>query len=862
MDACPSEDDLLALCRGTLAPDLRTLHLAHLDECDVCRRTTARLTDEEPATDAPATIGRYELREPIGAGAMGIVFAAYDPDLDRQIAIKLLRREHGEHGGDSQTGEPRLVREARALAKLAHPNVIAAYEVGRHDGDVYLAMELVDGGTLTSWLVAKQRSRREIVAAFVQAGEGLAAAHAAGIVHRDFKPDNVLVGTDGRIRVTDFGLASGGLTLGRSVPFDAGGVSLTRTGMLAGTPAYMAPEQLVGGAASERSDQFAWAVGLWTALFGVRPYAGDTVAALADAARAGTQQVVRGRDVPRGLRTALVRALAADPAARWPDMRAALEVVAPFAAPTRIRSLAIGGSVLAVAGTTVAVVLGGTREPAATCTVDARAIWDHPQREAVARVFAAASPGSKAIVATIDTTFARFQDRWMVARADACSLGAAGAARASCLDMQRVSAETLVRLFSTADASMVDRAVIAVANLPDPGTCSQPVAPVPPGKEGVARALEILLAQAQSLVGAQRFDEAEKLLAEITRTAEREGLLRIAALANLRDGERRSWTTRDAQVRIGREVLAVATRLGDRSLTFEALLALTFTHGQRGDHALADFLDEHAVQVAATLGDPPAPLATLAVGRCQRSWQRGTPPPSALEVCADARRRTVAAHGEDDYRVAEVDTEAGNVAFMLGRYDDAIALYRRSVQGFERLFGADTTRTLAPLGNLAEAFVRQGRPADAVPLFEQLLAKQPNGSLWDGLGQARRALADHAGALEAFGRSAEAGAAMGLPSVVCGGRVGEVEELLALGRGSALPAALARADEVCGPLDLTVERARLAFARAQHRDAIGDHRGVEKALAEATSLVAGAAADSPGARLAAELATWQRTHRR
>jgi tetratricopeptide (TPR) repeat protein len=791
---------------------------------------------------------------------MGVVFAAHDPELDRRVAVKLLRREHGVDGAD--TVEARLVREARALAKLAHPNVIAAYEVGRHDGEVFLAMELVDGGTLGSWLAAQPRARRAIVAAFLQAGEGLAAAHAAGIIHRDFKPDNVLVGADGRVRVTDFGLASGGLALGSGVPRDASGVALTRTGALAGTPAYMAPEQLDGAAASERSDQFAWAVALWTALFGARPFVGDTVPALAAAARAGKPRVIPGRDVPRGLQAALTRALAAAPGARWPTLRAALDAVAPFASPPATRRrIAIVAALVAVAAVAVAITLltRGGRGPA--CAVDAPGLWDAAQRDAVTRAFAAVAPRSAPIAATVDAGLTRYRDRWAAARADACRLGAAGAARVSCLDIQRVQADTLIRLFATADAATVERAVEAVADLPDPTACSRPPAPVPADRAALARALETRLAEAQAIVGARRPEQEVPIFDEIAATAQAAGLARIAALAQLGKGETLGPTDLEAQIRSGREVLAVATRIGDQELALEALLAMLFPYGQRGEHALATFIDGLAVEVAASAGDPPAQVATLAVGRCQRAWQQGTPAPSALEVCADARRRTVVARGADDYRVAEVDTEAGNVAFMLGRYDEAIALYRRSADHFERLYGRDSNRVAAPLGNTAEALVRQGRAAEAIPIFERLLATSPNGPLWDGLAQAKRSLGDHAGAAAAFARAAEASDAIKLPSMACSGRVGVVEELLALGRDAELTGALAQAETTCAAVENGMERARLSFVQARLRERAGDRRGADAALAEADLLVAGAVPGSPGAQLAAELAAWRSARR-
>ena len=197
---------------------------------------------DEPLT--PIKIGRFTIVRELGAGGMGVVYVAYDEQLDRRVAVKLLRRAET----DTQ-GKARLAREAQAMARLSHPNVVTVHEVGTHQDQVFVAMEFVDGGDLRSWLEQERRGWPAIVEAFRQAGEGLAAAHAAGIVHRDFKPDNVLVGHDGRVRVADFGLAhalDATVELGEREPTISSSnkleQSLTRTGALMGTPAYMAPE--------------------------------------------------------------------------------------------------------------------------------------------------------------------------------------------------------------------------------------------------------------------------------------------------------------------------------------------------------------------------------------------------------------------------------------------------------------------------------------------------------------------------------------------------------------------------------------------------------------------------------------------
>jgi serine/threonine-protein kinase len=287
-------------------------------------------------------VGRYIVLECIGAGSMGIVYMARDPQLGRRVALKLLRADSGATSSAGAHG--RLLREAQALAQLSHPNVIAIHDVGTAGDGVFLAMELVDGGTLPEWL-QQRRSWRECVGILRGAGEGLAAAHAAGLIHRDFKPDNVLVGRDGRVRVTDFGLAR--LFDGGGDPADPGRsldaaepsaafpsqpphlvASMTRTGTLIGTPAYMAPEQLARGEADARSDLFSFCVAFYEALYGERPFRGSTLGQLSDAIAAGAIRAAPPRArVPGWLRRTVVRGLRADPERRPASMRALLDSI-------------------------------------------------------------------------------------------------------------------------------------------------------------------------------------------------------------------------------------------------------------------------------------------------------------------------------------------------------------------------------------------------------------------------------------------------------------------------------------------------------------------------------------------------------
>ncbi len=251
-------------------------------------------------------IGRYEVLRRIGRGGMGTVYVAHDPELDRKVALKILR-------ADRHSGRDRMLAEARALARLTHPNVVTVHEVGVHDDRVFVAMEFVEGVTLRSWL-ERSPSRADLWSVFAQAARGLQAAHHAGLVHRDFKPENLLIGDDGRVRVVDFGVVKAADSLDperTGGTFDSSSAlpDLTLTGQLLGTPAYMAAEQFLGSTVDARTDVFAFCVTLYEAVTGRRPFAGNDVASVSRSVLAGEFEPLVQSDVPEELVAFITRGL-------------------------------------------------------------------------------------------------------------------------------------------------------------------------------------------------------------------------------------------------------------------------------------------------------------------------------------------------------------------------------------------------------------------------------------------------------------------------------------------------------------------------------------------------------------------------
>lgn len=385
--SCLDERALAGLVEGTLAAPEKRAALAHVEGCEPCRRalSLALRVAPEAATHAPATEDRYEVREVLGEGAMGRVYAGFDHVLRRRVALKWL----------TATGKELAIAEARALARLSHPNVVQVYDVARIGQDDVIAMELVEGPTLRSWLREKPRARAEVVARFRECARGLAAAHRAGLVHRDFKPANVLLGADGAARVVDFGLSRAAEQPRRA---DGAGTATTS----AGTPRYMAPEVLRGERATPRSDQYSWAVALYEALVGAPP---STEPAAQD--RLDDLEV---RDflrapafarLPRRLRGCLTRSLSFDPAQRFDTLTDAERALRP-------RGTVVAGAVGALAVSVgLALLVGGVWATQRCSDVPERLsrVWSKSRRAALERAWgpdASSSPVGRTVLGALD----------------------------------------------------------------------------------------------------------------------------------------------------------------------------------------------------------------------------------------------------------------------------------------------------------------------------------------------------------------------------------------------------------------------------------------------------------------------------
>jgi tetratricopeptide (TPR) repeat protein/predicted Ser/Thr protein kinase len=582
-------------------------------------------------------LGRYTLRALIGAGGMGRVYAATDSELGRTIALKLIRPERGA----SSSARARLLREAQALAVLHHPNVVTVHDVGTEGDHVFVAMELVDGPTLGEWLRAETRSWRAIRDAFLAAGRGLAAAHAAGIVHRDFKPHNAIVGAD-RVVVVDFGLARAEADAEAEADADApegpGAAApppdnlhlvLTLTGERVGTPHYMPPEQRAGGAVTAKADQYAFCVALHEALFGPR---GASAGAPAPAIR-----------VPRFVAAVIARGLLPEPDDRWPTMEALLAALGRTFWTPRRRRLAAGMAGAAVAVVAALGFTAGRRAAAPDPCLGGEALvaplWDDAAR---GRVHDAFRRTGRAIA---DDTFQRvdavLRDRlagWARAHRDNCEAThvrheqseAMLDLRARCLGRARTELSALISALEQADAPVVERATRAAGNVADVTRCSDPaavgaaIAPPPAALAPAVEAVREDTARLSPLFDLGKWKEtraaAEKLVARARGLGYRPALVR--ALAQLAHVE--SNTDPDAAIRDLYEVAQLGAEVGDDDVVATTLPWLVFALGYGKDQFdAADAVYRWAAAATARAGKTAARLSGLYGNRAVVLGRRG-----------------------------------------------------------------------------------------------------------------------------------------------------------------------------------------------------------------------------------------------
>ena len=754
--ACPDESLLLDLLEGTLELETADGVHMHLDGCRQCRRLVAELARTEagdgggdnPDVPAPlgrgATVDRYVVLGELGSGGMGVVYAAFDPQLDRKVALKLLRPDAS--GTAAQHQRPRLLAEAQALARLSHPHVVTVYEARAVDEQVFIAMELVEGQTLSQWLRERPRPWREVRDVFLKAGQGLLAAHEANLVHRDFKPDNVLLGKDGRVVVTDFGLAR--RNGGASTPAGAGETAssegkgtITRTGAVLGTPAYMAPEQWAGGAADARTDQFSFCVALYEALYRVRPFPGRTPAELREAVcRGDVLAPPRGSHVPARVRRVLLRGLKVVPGERFGSMRELLSELAYNPLSTWRAPLALAaGLALLAAG----VVLGTRRVDPKTlvCKGSERklaAAWGEAKQRAVKEaLLGSGSAYAKDAWSGVARALDSYAAAWVAMHTEACEAtrvrGEQSEAllemRITCLERRARDFEALTDLFVRARAQATEHAIQAAYGLPPLKECAETdalAAQLKPPADAAAREsirqMDLQLSEVRALVAAGRFAPALQKAEAMAAQARAVGHppTRAEAFYQLALLHQRTGEGKEAEEALYEAIWAAEAGRYDR-LAARARIDMVHVQGVLEDRpAAATAAIREALAALERFGadaDMESSLETF-IGRVQ----------IAQDLCEEALphlQRALAladrAYPEDDPRRALILNNLGRGLRCMGDLAGAQAQHQRALEVSERTFGPVHPEVANSLNDLANVLFARQEYASALPYHRRAL---------------------------------------------------------------------------------------------------------------------------------------------
>jgi tetratricopeptide (TPR) repeat protein/tRNA A-37 threonylcarbamoyl transferase component Bud32 len=741
--------------------------------------------DRERRLQRGTEVGRYVVLERVGAGAVGVVYAAYDPELDRKIALKLLRAKRADR--TASEGTARLLREAQAMARIEHVNVIAVHDVGTFEDSVFVAMEFVDGCTLGRWMRSKQRPWREVLDTFIRAGRGLEAAHARSLVHRDFKPDNVLIGNDGRVRVVDFGLARGAddLSAQSSASLDGADVdrtasgsfsaSLTRTGAVVGTPAYMAPEQHVGAPAEARSDQFAFCVALYEGLYGQRPFEGATRAALAyEVTQGRVGDPPRGSRVPGWLRNVLLRGLKVSADERYADMKGLLSALERDPAAARRRVYAVAGLAAVISGGVWLQQRSATEERSLCAGAEERlgAVWS-PERGARARsaFLKGGRPYAEATWSRAEQQLETYAQAWTSMYVDACEATHVRGEqseelldlRMSCLSQRLARLDALVGMFAEADDDVVEHAVEASHALPGIDTCGDAdalLAPIRPpddeaGRQAVADVRE-QIAGAAALRTGGRYDEALAPARAAVASSREIGYRPVEAEAILELGlaEVHAGDFKAGEGHLLEAMWAAEAGKHD-TVAADALIRLVSVVGKELErHADGHLTARHAEAALERLGgdamreaDLLSNVGTLLVaeGKYEEALQR--------HERALALREPVL--GAEDPRIGASLGNLGTVLRLLGRYQESRATHERALAVREAALGADHPETAKTVTNLANVLRMTGENERALELQQRAVASM-RASLSPDHPHLAKAIGNLGNAYWALGRNDEA----------------------------------------------------------------------------------------------------------
>lgn len=646
------------------------------------------------------SVGRYLLLDPVGAGGMGIVYAAYDPELNRKVALKLLKPR----GGGERPTQARLLREAQAMAQVAHPNVTAIYDVGMLGDQVFIAMEFVQGKTLEGWLSEWKGTWRDVLDVMIAAGRGLSAAHAAGLVHRDFKPENVLVGEDGRVRVTDFGLArlteveAQGRLPGEGVGAANGGAwlssRLTHAGAVVGTPLYMAPEQYLAKSPDARSDQFSFCTTLYYALYGARPFDPRELSA----GRGAIQPPPRQPRVPTWIKQALMRGLSLRPEQRFGSMKELLDRLSRPPAMTRWVPVAVlVALVVALGGLVSRGLLIRQRALCSGAEEKMAGIWDANVVGQVEAAFTAThKPFAARSFTAVKSALDRYAQGWVAMRTEACEAtvirGEQSPAlldlRMACLERRLSEVQNLVNLFTRADAQVVEKSVATLENLTPLRECADLDAlkagvkpPDTPELRARVEQLRKRLDYVKTLEDAGKYSEGLPLASALVREANNVPYRPLQAEALLRLGSLQSSSgdQKSAEATLNEAVLA-AEAGGHDEIAVRAMNWLTF-------------------------------LVGFHRGRIEEGYGWGRRAAAVLERM-----------GEKGILLAHHNNDLGIVCFIDGKFGEGLELFRRSEEIKERVLGVDSHDVAISLANLANAYLQLGRYTEALNYIQRALS--------------------------------------------------------------------------------------------------------------------------------------------